>query len=407
MDSLSAVFKRNNKYVTVRTDYNTGKNRIEEIDDVPTDKIAYALVGKTEGYLKIPKDSNADKLVFGPAAGGLAQAGAFEILTYGEKILSIRPIYGYKSKRIEKLMIGRNIGDALVFLERAAGNFSLSYTSALLKAIEGEIDDNVINNRRVLLELERLYNHFNVIHKLASDATQRVGAMHYHAMEEEILRIISKLTGHRYGFGANIPGGTRILDTDISKIRQKLSLLEKEFLVLEDTLEDSKIFLDRLHGTCRIPEETAKEYDIVGAAARASGLKRDVRMFDSFYDNYKPVIEKNGDSLDRMLVRMDEIKNSFDIIKNSTIKPSSHGTDISIRDDMYTGQVEAPHGDVLLVADIENGKVKWVGLRGASRINYIGFCIGITNNIFTDFSFGLDSFGLNFADADLWYGGDL
>jgi len=401
MKALSAVFKRDNGYITVWTDYASGKVEVREDDALPERKITGALIGDTSNYLKIPTGTNGVVLTFGPAAGGLGQAGAFEILTYGERIVSIRPVYDYKKRGIERFIAGRSVSEAVVPLERAAGNFAMAYSYAFLRAVEDNPDEDVWEVRKALLELERLYNHFNAIHKLAGAASQKVATMHFHALEEEVLRAFARLIGHRYGFGANLPGEVRILEP---RALEKLRGLRKEFESLREELLMSKIFLDRLHNTCRLDEKDVLELDAVGIAARGSGIARDVRSFDRFYD-YRPVTCEGGDALARFMVRLEEVERSFEIIESTDVR--SVKSDPATKDGLALGMAEAAHGDVLTLVRLEDGVVRGIGLRGASRVNYVAFSRGITGNIFTDFPFGLESFGLNFADAALWQGGEL
>ncbi|NJF24520.1 NADH-quinone oxidoreductase subunit F [Thermococcus sp. Bubb.Bath] len=399
MKVLSAVFRKNGKFLSVWLDYETGRAELEYTDKLPDRKIAPALISDTSPYITIPPGSNAVPLTFGPAAGGLGQAGAFEILTYGERIVSIRPVYGYKRRGIEERLLNRPIEESVVVLERATGNFSLAYTYALLKAIEENPDEEVWEVRKALLEIERLYNHFNAIHKLAGAASQKVATMHFHALEEDVLRLLSRLTGHRYGFSANRPGEVRILEP---KAVERLGKIREEFRSLREELLESKIFIDRLHNTCRLSREDIIELDAVGIAARGSGIARDVRSFDRYY-SYKPVTCEEGDALARMMVRLEEIERSFEIIDSVDVKAVR--SDPSVKEGLNLGVAEAAHGDVLTLVEVKDGRISWIGLRGASRVNYIAFSRGITGNIFTDFPFGLESFGLNFADADLWQGG--
>ncbi len=400
MKVLSAVFRRKGAFLAVWLDYETGEVEIRESPELPERKIAPALTGDTTAYLTVPQGSNAVSLTFGPAAGGLGQAGAFEILTYGERIVSIRPIYSYKRRGIEERITGRPVHEALIPLERAAGNFSMAYTYAFLRAVERNPDREVWEVRKALLELERLYNHFNAIHKLAGAASQKVATMRFHALEEDILRILVRLTGHRYGFGANRPGEVNLLEPGAI---ERLGAVKEEFLILKDELLESKILIDRLHNTCRLSREDIIELDAVGIAARGSGVPRDVRAFDRFY-SYKPVTCEDGDALARMMVRIEEIERSFEIIEGIDVKPVKAETELE--EGLKFGVAEAAHGDVLALVEVRDGAVRWIGLRGASRVNYITFCRGITGNIFTDFPFGLESFGLNFADAALWQGGE-
>ncbi len=399
--TLAAVFKRKGRHLSVWIDYGTGKAEVVE-GDVPNRPIASALLGDMRPYWKT---SEGVVMRFGPAASGLFQAGAFDIETFGEEISSIRPIYDYKGSRILSSMIGRRVEEALVLMERAGG-FLVTYAVAFARAVEAETIERTADARRVLLELERLHNHLHSIGELAGDASQKVARMQFAAMEEEVLRAMAELTGHRYGAGAVRVGGFRL--RDISAL-ERLRGIEREFPELEDELEDSKTFLDRLHRTCTLKESDVLELDAVGIAAKGSGIPRDVRRFDPYYHGYRPPVEKGGDALARMLVMMEEIKSSMRTTLETDLgdlTSSERGKGRSKRG-LHMGVAEGPHGDVVVLVDVKDGRVRWIGVRGASRVNYIAFCRGITGGVFTDFSFGLHSFGLNFADAGLWQGGEV
>jgi len=64
--------------------------------------------------------------------------------------------------------------------------------------------------------------------------------------------------------------------------------------------------------------------------------------------------------------------------------------------------VESPPGDLLVYVRIDEGRVEKFRVRGASAVNYLAFARGVEGNIFTDYPFALESFGLSFADAAGW-----
>jgi len=63
--------------------------------------------------------------------------------------------------------------------------------------------------------------------------------------------------------------------------------------------------------------------------------------------------------------------------------------------------VESPAGDLLVYVKIGEGIVKKFRVRGASSVNFLAFAKGVEGNIFTDYPFALESFGLSFADAEV------
>lgn len=62
-----------------------------------------------------------------------------------------------------------------------------------------------------------------------------------------------------------------------------------------------------------LSKEKALELGAVGPVAKASGLPMDLRAtgYAAYRDlGFEPIVEKNGDSFDRMLVRLRELEQS-------------------------------------------------------------------------------------------------
>ncbi len=406
--ALTAYFYKEDDHIYVWTDYSSGDTlftcvKTSEFDVGAFRPIYYALSGEMDAY-KLECPDNVVKLHYGPLAAGLWEAGAFNVLSYGERILNVTPELGYKCRNIDKKIVGMNINDAIFLLERLCGTYSVAYSNAFCKALErGETPERAEYIRTIALELERIYNHFRVIQRLATAASQKVAASHFSALVEEVLRLNAKLFHHRYIFGLNVPGGVR-RDIDIVLLTKKLDEIEKEFNDLVDLLLNSRIFIDRVHNTAVLSKDDVLRLDAIGIAAKGSGVARDVRSFDPFYSDipFKVVVcEKNGDSLARMIVRINEVRNSIEIIRHlaDEIPHTSRRSEIKA-DGFCYGRAEAPHGDVFVAVEVKDGIVKWAGIRSASLINYVAFAHAIRGDIFTDFPFAIESFGLSFADLD-------
>jgi Ni,Fe-hydrogenase III large subunit len=48
----------------------------------------------------------------------------------------------------------------------------------------------------------------------------------------------------------------------------------------------------------------------------------------------------------------------------------------------------------------EQGKIANLHIRPASLVNWLPFARSLENNVFTDFQFAFESFGLSYADSD-------
>ncbi len=339
---------------------------------------------------------------YGPISTGLWEAGAFKVYTYGERIVGLIPDLGYKRRRIGELIIGKDVDTATVFVERICGNFAVSYAYAFCSSFEEEIPERAAYIRVAALELERVYNHLRVMYRLASCASQKVAVSHLSALAEEILRINARLFGHRFCFGLIVPGGVS-RDLDAVFLLKRIERFEEEFERVIELLLSSRIFIDRLHRTAVLSRDDVFELDTIGVPARASGVLRDVRTFDPIYTTlgFEPKLADEGDALARMTVRVEEVRNSVKMLKRiARDLPDSELIWEQSVDGFFMGRCEAPPGDLLIALDVEDGVVKWIGIRPPSIVNYLAFSRAVLGNIFTDFPFALESFGLSFSDAD-------
>ena len=176
-------------------------------------------------------------------------------------------------------------GDALLLIERSAGNFSASYSTCFLTSVENslglEVPTRVRWIRAVALELERIYNHLYVFGRLAEAASQNVATAKANALRERVLRINAKYFHHRFLFGFNRVGG---VNYDLPTKQQRRDLfdsvrvLANEFSNLVSYFLSSRIFLDRLQNTAKLPKQDALKLGAVGPSARGSGLGLDDRL---------------------------------------------------------------------------------------------------------------------------------
>ncbi len=392
--TLSAVFD-----FAVLTNYTKVKILPPEKFEIIKDRPLYSFL---TGNLEKLDCKEAFRLHYGPVSSGIWEAGAFEVLSYGERILEAVPLLRYKNRGMEKRVEGMDVEKATCLVEKFCGTFSSSYSTAYCIAVEkiAGFESEKLNLARTLaVELERAYNHIHTIYRLALAASQKVAVSHLSALEEELLRINYKIFGHRYIFGFSRPGYVKLKNVDVkSRIKNVL----KEFNELVEELSVSKIFIDRLHGTAKICRDKAVKLDTIGVAARASGLKRDARMFNGF----EPVKVEDGDSLARTVVRFEEVKNSLstvleiiDSLNQRALSLKEVSNEVKVKSGEAISFVESPPGDLVLYLRVKDGRIEKLRIRGASEVNYLSFAKSVVGNIFTDYPFALESFGLSFADA--------
>ncbi|MCL4328079.1 MAG: hypothetical protein M1151_02820 [Candidatus Thermoplasmatota archaeon] len=339
---------------------------------------------------------------YGPSAGGLNESCKFNIYTYGERILSLRPEPAYKDRRLE--VSGSGLVMAILRLERYCGPLSPFYSgmfAAAVEAIMGNGENNDLRLARVIMnEVGRISDHLYVIAKLAEGASQNVAYNLLFGLREKLLRLVSRRFGHRYFFGINGFGGLA-RSADFGGISSEVGAIAEEFRQLWIRLENSGIFIDRIQGTA-----TLRRPWMVGPAARAAGLRTDTRIDGSClrYDDLDLEVASaaSADTLARSLVRKDEIFASARIIEKAESMIREVPAAVRMNLGEISGEIsvrtETPGGDSLMRVSLANGVVKKIYIRPSSLQNLAVFTYAIKENLLTDFTFGYEGLGIHVSE---------
>ncbi len=352
---------------------------------------------------------------YGPISMGVPESGRFDVVTYGERVLELTPIGGYKARRTLPSLAGRPLADAALRIERLAGNVAAAHVAAFLAAAESAQGTGVptreLWTRALAQELQRIYNHVHVLGRIAEAASQNVGSAETHALAEQILRLQGHVFGHRWLFGALLPGGPpRRLDLDGRRaLAAALAPRSKEFEELWELFLDSRTFVDRIQGTCPVARELAVRWGAVGPTLRACGVPWDDRLrvpVVPYTDLFLALPhERDGDALARVLVRVQEVRSSFLLLEQLLDRwPAEGGAPEEaappVAPGRGLGRVEAPSGDLVYDVRARDGRIEAVAARTPSDANWPLFSFGMRDAVFTDFHFAFESFGLVFAETD-------
>jgi Ni,Fe-hydrogenase III large subunit len=352
---------------------------------------------------------------YGPISMGVPEAGKFDVRTYGERILDLVPVGGYKRRRLRESVVGLSVEEAALRVERMAGNLSASHVASFLAAAESARGEPAtaaeLWTRGLAEELQRIYNHLHVLARVAEAASQNVGLAQTHALAEEILRVQGTVFGHRWLFGALLPNGPprRLEGPDRARLAGELTRLSEEFEGLWELFLESRTFVDRIQATCVVDRAEAVRWGAVGPTLRACGVAWDDRLRiprPPYNDLFVALPrETGGDALARVAVRASEVRASFllleQILGRWPRSPSSAEDPApAVAPGRGVGRVEAPSGDLVYDVRIERGRVAALGFRSPSQANWPVFAAGMRDAVFTDFHFALESFGLVFAETD-------
>ena len=426
---VASVFHAGSDTYTILTDTDANKTIISDLPTRLGEEFSILLKGG-EASPGVPTELDIGTKVegygvftfpYGPVTWGVPEAGGFKLVTYGERVIKVVPHVNFKKRGVEKSAVGSRPEDALLLVERSAGNFSASYSTCFVTAVENalrlEVPSQARWTRAVAIELERIYNHLYVFGRLAEAATQNVANTQTNALRERVLRLNARFFGHRYLFGINRIGGvTSNLSKDQRKeLRNSVELLTKEFGELVQYFLSSRVFLDRLQNTARLQKEDALALGAVGPCARGSGVTWDDRLtypIEPYGDVFVNIeTDTGGDTMARTMVRINEIQTSTIVLRELLDRMPSDGigppgeaansSRTSDPEDFSFCRIESPSGDLIEVVQLdEKGRVSNLHIRPASLVNWLPFAKSLENNVFTDFQFAFESFGLCYADSD-------
>ncbi|MFQ5427776.1 MAG: NADH dehydrogenase (quinone) subunit D [Thermodesulfobacteriota bacterium] len=248
----------------------------------------------------------------------------------GEKVLGAEPDIGYLHRGTEKIAENLLYHQFVPYTDRldymCAMSNNLAYVMAVEKLLETELPERASYIRVIAAELSRIAGHIIGIGAWAVD----LGAMSillYAVREREmVLDIFEMLCGARMTLTYLRVGGVRYDFTDecAAACRDLIKLMPERLDEYERILNKNRIWLDRNKGVGVVSAGDAVDLGLSGPALRASGVDWDIRRDEPYlvYDqlDFDVVTGTAGDSLERYLVRMEEIKQSLRIIEQALQK---------------------------------------------------------------------------------------
>jgi len=263
----------------------------------------------------------------GPYHPALHEPEYFELYVDGEKVVDVAYRGFHVHRGIEKLAESpRFTYKQVPFLaERICGICGFVHSSCYVMAVEKaariEVPERAEFIRSIVLEVERLHSHLLWLGVAAHLLGYDVGFMHAWRIREHTMVLAEYLTGSRKTYGINIIGGVRKdLNVDkLDKTLKTLAIVREEFVKLAEVMLSVPQIRFRASGTGILSRSEARALSVVGPVARASGLYRDIRKDYPYFAyreaSFKVPLYTEGDNLARLLVRVEEILESIEIIR--------------------------------------------------------------------------------------------
>lgn len=266
---------------------------------------------------------------FGPQHPVLPEPIQLKLVMKDDIVIEALPSIGYVHRGLEKLAELKDFNQSIYIVERVCGICSFMHSMAYARGIEDmmsiQIPDRAEYLRVIWAEIARIQSHLLWLGLLADAFGFESLFMECWKYREKILDLMEMTTGNRVIISANKVGG---VTKDLSEEHLKviISVIDELDLFLK-RLE--KVFFNdftvkqRLVGVGVLTKEDAVELSAVGPVAKASGLSIDLRItgYSAYkYLDFEPITDNNGDSYGRCIVRLKEIYQSTDLIRQSISK---------------------------------------------------------------------------------------
>ncbi len=296
---------------------------------------------------------------FGPQHPVLPEPIHLDLVLEDERVVEAIPSIGYIHRGLEKLVEKKEFTEYVYVAERICGICSfihgMGYSQSVEKMMGLEIPERAEWLRTFWSELSRVHSHLLWLGLVADAFGFESLFMHAWRLREKILDIFEATTGGRVIFSVCKVGGVRkdITNDNLAVFAKLFTAMDKEIRELNNVFINDYTVKSRLVGIGKLTKEQAYDLGAVGPMLRASGWAQDLRMtgYAAYkHLDFKPIIETAGDSYARVLVRINEIYQSFDLMKQIVGKIPGGPVDIKV-----TGtpsgenfeRLEQPRGEVV------------------------------------------------------------
>ncbi len=360
--------------------------------------------------------SEIHEVAVGPVHAGIIEPGHFRFQCHGEEVLHLEIALGYQHRGVEEALTGGPHRATLNQLETVAGDTTKGHATAYAMVLESlagtEAPLRAQWLRAVALELERLANHTGDLGALANDVAFLPTSAACGKIRGDFLNLTALICGNRFGRGLIRPGGCRH-DLEAVRAQQLAGRLRGALAEVSEAatwLWDANSVRSRFEFTGAITAEQAEETGLVGPAARASGVVRDVR-FDhpAGWHRFAQIpfaVWPSGDVLARAQVRWLEIQRSGKFLEEQiTAAPDGElrvTPGPSAADTLAVALVEGWRGEICHVALTDgDGRFRRYKMIDPSFHNWTGLALALRGQAISDFPLCDKSFNLSYCGFDL------
>ncbi len=243
----------------------------------------------------------------------------------GETIQKVDPHLGYIHRSIEKMC------ESLSYRQFIYVTSRMDYLSAHInnhacalcveQGLQVEIPPRAQVIRVLMDELTRIASHELWWGAMAMDLGAFTPFFHAFRERESINDIMEETCGSRLTMNYIVPGGVMydLHPNFRQRVKDFMQLYKRKMYEYDELVTGNIIFRNRMKGVGVISAEDAVSWGCTGPVARGSGVSCDIRKLFPYevYDKveFDEVLETEGDSFARYMVRLREMQQSIRIVE--------------------------------------------------------------------------------------------
>jgi len=275
----------------------------------------------------IVKEINTEKMYLNLGPSHPAMHGCFRVLLEldGERIVKATPEIGYLHRCFEKESEHHTYTQVIPYTDRL--NYvsplmnNVGYCMAVEKLMNIDIPERAKWIRMLICELSRILDHLVAVGTNLVDIGALTNYWYFFNVRELMITWVEALCGARLTTTYTRIGGVMrdCPENTNTYLSMCLKELRKAIRDVEGLTKKNRILIDRTRGIGAISQSDAISYGFTGPCLRATGVDYDVRRAHPYYYygdlDWDIPVGLEGDTYDRIFVRIEEMKQSAHLIE--------------------------------------------------------------------------------------------